>query len=129
MEQLAAVEEFYTGFSRQELMEVLYLQRAAIVDDVTLYISLLFGFIGVAYLVGDQLSKAEKLFISVLYSCVMAALIFAIAGTIQAYLFTVYVISGNFASLFQYSPPTVLGAGWLASIWFMYRSRKLGGNT
>ena len=119
---LDAVDKFYADFSKYEILDVLYLQRGALVDDFTIFLSLLFGFIGAAYFVSDRLSKVEKLFISVLYSFVILALTYAIFDGTRAMLMTAYVLTGRFWSPFQYVPALGCFAAWLSSIWFMYRT-------
>ena len=121
-------KEFFADFSKQDLLELLYLQRSALVDDVTLFLSLLFGFIAVAYFVGGKLSKLEKHFISVLYSLVMVTLIFAISDVSRALLLTSHVIAGVDTSS-RFLPTVICSLGWLSSLWFMYRSKLNEGAT
>ena len=60
--------EYLTELTHYELLESYYLVRSALVSDVTIFMTLLFAYITVAYFVSAKLTKFQAITISSLYS-------------------------------------------------------------
>ena len=83
---------------------------------------LLFGFVAAAYFVGEKLNRNELVFITSLYSLVMAAAIWQLYQIIQMVGTLEYALTGSYSESALYIPPAICLIGWASSVWFMFRS-------
>ena len=110
-------------FSKFELLQLYHLQREAMVEDVTIFMSVMFGFIAVAYFVGSKLSRNQAVAISVLYSAFALIDIQRIMGTMIAMTVTEELMIGRFA-VENYLTPLVMVLSWIYSLWFLRQTRR-----
>ncbi len=62
------IAEYLTELTHYELLESYYLVRSALVSDVTIFMTILFAYVTVAYFVSAKMSKFQAIAISLLYS-------------------------------------------------------------
>ena len=117
------IEEFYAGFTKPELYEILFEFRAAAVADFALFLTLLFGYIAAAYFVRDKISRTEAIFITALYSVAVFLIVWQLYVLFAGLLTVGYVLFGVYTPEYAFVSPAVCLAGWASSIWFMFRSR------
>lgn len=118
----ASISAFYEGFSRQELLAVYFAQRTALADDFSIFLTLFFGYVAVAYFVGDRMNRVEKVFISCLYSVGLFVLILQLHLGVSGLLVVAHALTGSYISGLTYLPTLICLIGWASSIWFMFRS-------
>ena len=113
------------AFSKFELLQLYHMQREAMVEDVTIFMSVMFGFIAVAYFVGGKLSRNQAIAISVLYSAFALIDIQRIMGTMFAMTLTEELVIGRYA-IENYLTPLVMVLSWIYSLWFLHQVRVEG---
>lgn len=108
-----------------EVIQLTYLQREAMFMNMTIFLTVLTGFLALAYLVGEKLDRIETALISILYSAFSLFLIF----DYSAYAYRVYLTQ----SYLENSEPNPVGfsfisvmmlLGWGVSIWYMIREKR-----
>jgi len=62
------IAEYLTELTRFELLESYYFARGALVSDITIFMTILFAYVTVAYFVSAKLTKFQAITISFLYS-------------------------------------------------------------
>jgi hypothetical protein len=62
------IAQYLTELTRYELLESYYLARGALVSDVTIFMTILFAYVTVAYFVSAKMTKFQAITISFLYS-------------------------------------------------------------
>ena len=117
---------YYSDLSKYELLDIFYVQRGALVDDVTIFMTILFSYIAASYLVGEKLDRAQVIVITGLYSAFALMNIFGVLqGSIALYDMAI-VLDFDPSIVFFSSPIVILAVCWAFSIWFMVRVRKDG---
>ena len=117
--------EVYSELSTFELLELYYLAREAVGVDVTVFVTLVFGFLTVTYLVGSKLNRFEAISISVLYSFFLIFNVYAISketGTIVIVSHLLYdaPLSASIRAGFV----SMLTIVWLFSLFYLYQIKK-----
>ena len=110
-------------FSRFELLQLYHMQREAMVEDVTIFMSVLFGFIAMAYFVGGKLDRNQAIAISILYSVFAMIAIQRIYGTMFAMTLTEEQVIGRYAQE-NFITPGVMVLSWFYSLYFLYQTRR-----
>jgi len=123
---MEAVLETYRQLSTFEQLELYYMARDAVGIDVTIFVTMVFAYITVAYLVGKKLNRFQVTSVSVLYS------LFAIFNLDAIYTETGVVV---LVSHLLYGVPVdgiarpgfiaLLALVWLFSLFFMYQARRI----
>lgn len=117
--------EYLTELSNYELIETYYLVRSALVSDVTIFMTILFAYVTVAYFVSAKLTKFQAITISSLYS------IFALYMASSAYNSSLmgsiigYAISGVESSVDSFVIVSILLVAWVFSIILFIQARKM----
>lgn len=62
------IAQYLTELTRYELLESYYLARGVLVSDVTIFMTILFAYVTVAYFVSAKMTKFQAITISFLYS-------------------------------------------------------------
>jgi hypothetical protein len=62
------IAQYLNELTRYELLESYYLARGALVSDVTIFMTILFAYVTVAYFVSAKMTKFQAITISFLYS-------------------------------------------------------------
>lgn len=62
------IAQYLTELTRYELLESYYLARGALVSDVTIFMTIFFAYVTVAYFVSAKMTKFQAITISFLYS-------------------------------------------------------------
>jgi hypothetical protein len=118
--------EYLTELTHYELLESFYLVRSALVSDVTIFMSILFAYVTVAYLVSAKLTKFQAITISVIYS------IFALYIVASAYTSSLmrsiigFAIGGVDYSRESIIVVTILLVAWVFSIILFIQARRMG---
>ena len=111
----------YCGeLSKFELLQLFHLQKESIVDDITIFMTVLFGFIAMAYFVGEKLSRSQAVSVSLIYS-VFALL--ALASIWSTTMSMSAALVGGFLNL-NYSLVGTLAVCWAYSILFLVQVRR-----
>ena len=109
-----------------ELIELTYLQREAMFMNMTIFLTVLTGFLALTYLIANKLDRLEALSISTLYSAVSIFLIFDYTQIAFRTFRTAAYLSGNTPNPVVYVMiPLLMSLGWLLSIWYIIRKRRL----
>ena len=117
--------EYLTELTHYELLESYYLVRSALVSDVTIFMTLLFAYITVAYFVSAKLTKFQAITISSLYS------LFALYMVSSAYNSSVmqsiigFAMSGVDSSRDSVILVTILLVAWVFSIILFIQARRM----
>ena len=118
--------EYLTEFTRYELVESYFLVRSALVSDVTIFMTLLFAYVTVAYFVSAKLTKFQAITISSLYS------LFALYMVSSAYNSSVmqsiigFAMSGVDSTRDSVILVTILLVAWVFSIILFIQARRMG---
>ena len=120
------VAEYLTELSRFELLEIYYLARDALIGDVTIFMSVIFAYISLAYFAGAKLKKLYAIGISLIYSFFA---LFLVSSIYNASL-TLTVIGFAIIGTKNVWEPTVLAIflvlTWIFSIFMFVQSRRQG---
>ena len=117
--------EYLTEFTRYELVETYFLVRSALVSDVTIFMTLLFAYVTVAYFVSAKLTRFQAITISSLYS------LFALYMVSSAYNSSVmqsiigFAMSGVDSSRDSVILVTILLVAWVFSIILFIQARRM----
>ena len=121
-------ESIFSEMSNYEVVQLILTYRAAVVDDLTLFISILFGFLVVSYLVGAKLSRVHFVGLCVVYSTFALLLILGIVG-VQVELRPAFAALEYELPPVVYVLPTVLIVSWLLSLAYSISLRVGDANT
>jgi len=122
---MEAVLETYRQLSTFEQLELYYMARDAVGIDVTVFVTLVFAYITVAYLLGKKLNRFQVISVSVLYSLFVLFNLDAIyteTGVVVLVSHLLYdsPVNGTVRTGFL----TLLTLVWLFSLFFMYQARR-----
>ena len=120
------LQGYLQELTNYELLDSYFLVRDALVSDVTIYMTILFGYITVAYFVSTKLTKFQAISISTLYS-IFALYMISSAHTASQMLSTIgFVISGIDSSWEPTMIITILLVSWFFSIILFIQARRAG---
>ena len=120
------LQEYLKDLTQYEILESYFLVRSALVSDVTIYMTILFGYITVSYFVSAKLTRFQAISISLLYS-VFALYMISSAHTAIQMLSTIgYVISDVDSSWEPTLILTILLISWVFSIILFIQARRMG---
>ncbi len=120
--------EYLTELTHYELLESFYLARSALNSDVTIFMSILFAYVTVAFFVSAKLTKFQAITISSLYS-IFALYLASSAYTASHMLSTIgFAISeGRVDSSWEsLMVATLLLVAWVFSIILFIQARRMG---
>jgi len=110
-----------------ELTEVLYWHRQAMATDMSIFMTLLFGYLLLVYFVGAKLDRTEAWLITILYSSFALFLLIGLTATTGR-----LITTGQQAGILNsypnsiYMGPMTMFFSWVLSIWYMARTRTRG---
>lgn len=116
--------EYLADFTHYELIETYYLTRNALINDVTIFTTILFAYVTVAYFVSAKMTKFQAITISTLYS------LFALYMASSAYNSSLmastvaFAISGMDPSRDSVVIGAILFVSWVFSIVLFIQSRR-----
>ena len=110
-----------------ELTEMLYWHRQAMATDMSIFMTLLFGYLVSVYFVGEKLDRTEAWLITILYSSFALFLLIGLTATTGRLIATGQQagILGEYSASIYMGPVTMF-LSWLLSIWYMARTRRRG---
>lgn len=108
-----------------EVIQLTYLQREAMFMNMTIFLTVLTGFLALAYLMSNKFDRTETALVSILYSAFSLFLII----DYSAYAFRVYLtqsyLEGSDLNPVAHSFISVMMfLSWAVSIWYMLRERR-----
>ena len=122
---MEAIIEIYSELSTFELLELRYLAREAVSIDITIFITLVFAYITVAYLVGKKLNRFETISVSTLYTLFAFFTISAAADETSVIAITQHLLFDEpLNGQVRVGFITMLFLIWLFSLFFMYHTKE-----
>jgi len=118
--------EYLTEFTHYELLESYYLVRSALVSDVTIYMTILFAYVTVAYFVRAKLTKFQAIAISSLYSLFALYMISSAFNSSRMASIIGFAFSGVDSSRDSIILVTILLVTWVFSIILFIQARRMG---
>ena len=118
--------KYLSEMSNYELFDAYFLVRNALVSDVSIYMTILFAYLTVAYLVSSKLSKFQAISISVLYSLFA---LYMISSAFNASRWLSYIGSaatGMETSRDAYVLGSILLVSWIFSLVLFRQARRKG---
>lgn len=118
--------QYLADFTHYELLDAYYLARSALISDVTIFMTVLFAYVTVAYFVSAKLTKFQAISISSLYS------LFALYMASSAYNSSLmastiaFAVSGLDPSKDSLVLVTILLVAWVFSIILFIQARRKG---
>ena len=120
------LQEYIKGLTNFQLIESFFLVRDALLSDLTVYMTILFAYITVAYFVSAKLTRFQAIGISLLYS-VFALYIISSAHNASQMLSTIgFEISGLDSSWESTVILLILLISWAFSIVLFLQARRKG---
>ena len=111
--------EYLEQLSPYELIELTFTVRNSLTEDVAMFMTALFAYLGSMYFVGSRLQTSQVVFASTAYSIFQALVVFSIVGLLQGLSDVSYVISGAESSgLILMATPILLVFVWIGSLVF-----------
>ena len=105
--------------SPYELIELSFIVRNSLTEDVAMFMTALFAYLGSMYFVGSRLQSSQVVFASAAYSIFQALVVFSIIGLLQGLNDVSYVMSGAESSrLVLMATPILLTCVWIGSLVF-----------
>lgn len=120
------LQEYLSKLTHYELIDTYYLVRSALVSDVTIFMTILFAYVTVAYFVSAKLTKFQAITISSLYS--LFALYMASSAYTSAQMQSIigFKMSGVDSSWESLVIVTILLVAWVFSIILFIQARRMG---
>lgn len=116
--------KYLKDLSNYELLESYFLVRDALISDLSIYMTILFAYITVAYFVAAKLTKFQAVGLSALYS-IFALYMISSAYNSSRMLSTIgYVISDLDSSWEPVVIATILVISWIFSIVLFIQARR-----
>ena len=118
--------EYLTELTHYELLESYYLVRSALVSDVTIFMTLLFAYVTVAYFVSAKLTKFQAITISSLYSLFALYMVDSTYNSSLMESTIGFAISGVDSTSDSLILVTILLVAWVFSIILFIQARRMG---
>ena len=118
------LQEYLTEFTHYELLESYYLVMDALVSAVTIFMTILFAYITVAYFVSAKMTKFQAITISSLYSLFALYMVSAAYNSSQMLSIIGSTISGLDSSKDSVILVTILLVAWVFSIILFIQTRR-----
>ncbi len=118
--------EYLNELTHYELLDFYYLVRGALVSEVTIFITLLFGYVTVAYFVSAKLTRFQAFTISSLYSLFALYMVTSIYNSSVMVSAIGFAISGVDSTRDSLIIVTMLLVAWVFSIILFIQARRMG---
>ena len=120
------IVEYLSELTHYELLESYYLARSALVSDVTVFMTMLFAYVTVAYFVSAKLTKFQAIAISSLYSFFALYMASSAYNSSRGVSIIAFAISGLDVSRDAIILVTLLLGSWIFSIILFIQARRMG---
>lgn len=120
------LSEFLSNLSHYELIDTYYSVRSGLVSDVTIFMTVLFGYVTVAHFVGAKLSRFQAITLSVIYSLFALYMASSAHNSSQMQSIIGYEISGIDSSWESTAIGIMLYGSWFFSIVLFIQARRRG---
>ena len=117
--------KYLTELSHYELLESYYLVRSALVSDVTIFMTLLFAYITVAYFVSAKLTKFQAITISSLFSLFALYMVSSVYNSSLMASTIGFAVTGVDSSSDSLILVTILLVAWVFSIILFIQARRM----
>ena len=118
--------EYLSKLTHYELIDTYYLVRSALVSDVTIFMTILFAYVTVAYFVSAKLTKFQAITLSSLYSLFALYMASSAYTSSQNQSIIGFTISGVDSSWESIVIVTILLVAWVFSIILFIQARRIG---
>ena len=118
--------KYLSEMSNYELLDAYFLVRNALVSDVTIFMTILFAFLTVAYLVSAKLSRFQAITISVLYSLFALYMISSTFNSSRMLSQISHTVIGQDNSKDAYVLGAILLISWIFSLILFRQARRKG---
>ncbi len=118
--------EYLNELTHYELLDSYFLVRGALVSEVTIFITLLFGYVTVAYFVSAKLTRFQAFTISSLYSLFALYMVTSIYNSSVMVSAIGFAISGVDSTRDSLIIVTMLLVAWVFSIILFIQARRMG---
>jgi len=118
--------KYLSEMSNYELFDSYFIVRNALVSDVTIYMTLLFAFLTVVYLVSAKLSRFQAFAISILYSLFALYMISSTFNSSRMLSQISFSVTGQDNSKDAYILGVILLISWIFSLVMFRQARRKG---
>ncbi len=118
--------EYLSELTHYELLESYYLVRSSLVSEATIFITLLFAYVTVAYFVSAKLTKFQAITISSLYSLFALFLVSSAYNSSQMASVIAFVMVGVDSTSDSLIIVMILLVAWVFSIILFIQARRMG---
>ena len=118
--------KYLKELSNYELIDAYFLVRNALVSDVTIYMTILFAYLTVAYFVSSKLNRFQAISISVLYSLFALYMISSAFNSSRMMAYIGYTVTGIDSSHDSVILVSLLLVSWVFSIILFRQARRKG---
>jgi len=118
--------EYLGELTHYELIESYYLARSVLASDVTVFMTILFAYITVAYFVSAKLTKFQAITISSLYSFFALYMASSVYNSSVGVSIIAFAITGLDVSRDALILITLLLGSWIFSIILFIQARRMG---
>ena len=116
--------KYLSEMSNYELLDAYFMVRNALVSDVTIFMTVLFAFLTVAYLVSAKLNRFQAISISVLYSLFGLYMISSAFNSSRMMSQISYSVTGLDTSRDSYVLGLILLISWIFSLILFRQARR-----
>ena len=116
--------KYLSEMSNYELLDAYFMVRNALVSDVTIFMTVLFAFLTVAYLVSAKLNRFQAIAISVLYSLFALYMISSAFNSSRMMSQISYSVTGLDTSRDSYVLGLILLISWIFSLILFRQARR-----
>ncbi len=114
--------------SNYELVDTYYTARSALFNDIMMYMTVLFAFLSVSYLVAEKLSNFQSVALTGLYTVFISYVAFGVIDSQTGVATVVWVLTGDDIFFSLYITGGILVSAWILSVVLFIQARK-GGDT
>ena len=118
--------KYLSEMSNYELFDAYFIVRNALVSDVTIFMTILFAFLTVAYFVSAKLNKFQAITISTLYSVFALYMISSAFNSSQLMSQIASAVTGMEKSPDSVVLVTILLVSWIFSLILFWQARRRG---
>ena len=122
---MSEVGSFFDGMTAFEIVEITYMQREAMFMDMSIFITILSGFLILVYLVGSRLDRTEAIAVTSIYIAFSLHIVFDFSQIAYRHLLVNSYMSGSEPNyVLHVFPSTLMLLGLILSVWYMFRKRR-----
>ena len=118
--------KYLSEMSNYELFDAYFIVRNALVSDVTIYMTILFAFLTVAYFVSAKLNRFQAITISTLYSLFALYMVTSAFNSSQMMSQIGATVTGQEYTRDSFVLATILLVSWIFSLILFAQARRRG---